>query len=154
MNAQRYDIEWVMAGIVVAYLTNKIDVALQEKSPVVTFFDPMAIEEDNRFVVEVPAAQTNQESPGNYEGSCKCTVKSRVTEATGAEDQKAHFNRTNWMRDVLMSSALLDDLNALATAGEFVLDYIQPHRDFSTDATKEGWIYSDIAFRFTGYFPA
>jgi hypothetical protein len=154
MSVRRYDIEWALAPVVALYLQGKISAAAQLISPVVTFFDPMAVDEANRFVIEIPSAATMAESPGNFSGTCQCTVKSRWTQKTLAADMAAHFDRSNWMRDALMSIALVNDLNTAAgnNAG-WRLDYIQPKREFST-VVAEGWAYSDVKFTFNGHFTA
>jgi hypothetical protein len=152
--SQRYDIEWALAPVVAVYLQGKISDAAQLISPVVTFFDPMAVDEANRFVIEVPSAMTLADSPGNFSGACQCTVKSRWTQKTLAVDMAAHFDRSNQMRDALMSIALANDLNTVAgnNAG-WKMDYIQPKREFKT-VVAEGWVYSDTVFMFNGFFAA
>jgi hypothetical protein len=147
----RYDVEWAVPKVVVAYLQSKLDAALQAVSPAITIFDPMAIEEENRFIVEVPRFTNQPEEPGCFGGICKVTVKSRWALPTAKADLDEHFDRTNWLRDVLLSRTLADDLNALSTG--FAVDYVQPNPDHSTEC-REGWIYSDTEFRFNGHFIA
>lgn len=147
----RYDIEWALPPVVVAYLKGKLSADMQAVSPVITIFDPMAIEELNRFIVEVPKATTMPEAPANFSGTCECTVKSRWSKPTAKADLEAHFDRTNWLRDALMSASLADDLNVLAVG--FAIDFVQPKRDFNTDV-REGWVYSPAVFTFNGFFKA
>jgi hypothetical protein len=160
MSNQRYDIEWALAPAVAAYLQGKIDPAIQAVSPVITFFDPMAVDEANRIIVEIPQAKTMKEARGNFSGACKVTVKSRWSKPTVKADFSAHYDRTNWTRDSIISPTLVTDLNSsalsLATAAGqssagFTLDFQQPEIVFQTDV-REGWIYSEATFNFNGFF--
>lgn len=160
MSNQRYDIEWALAPVVASYLQGKLDPAIVAASPVITFFDPMAVDEASRIIVEIPQCQTMKELQGNFNGSCNVTVKSRWTKPTVAADFPAHYNRTNFTRDALMSAMLAADLNSAAAvlaaaAGQpsvgFNLDFVQPVFTFKTDV-REGWIYSEASFKFNGYF--
>lgn len=147
----RYDIEWALPAVVVAYLQAKLPEAAQAVSPVITFFDPMAVAEENRFIVEVPKCSTMAEAPGNFSGTCDVTVKSRWARPTAKADQSAHSDRTNWARDALMAPECADDLSAAAVG--FAIDYVQPKRDWDTQV-EEGWIYSRGGFSFNGFFKA
>jgi hypothetical protein len=160
MSNQRYDIEWALAPAVAAYLGGKISPDIQSVSPVITFFDPMAVDEANRIIVEIPQAKTMKEARGNFSGTCKVTVKSRWAKPTVKTDFSAHFDRTNWTRDALMSPTLATDVQAAAlvlatAAGQgstgFNFDFQQPEISFQTDV-REGWIYSEASFGFNGYF--
>ena len=154
MSVQRYDIEWAAASGFALYLQSKIDAALQVASPVVTIFDPMAVDEANRFVVEIPKAQTMNEEMGNFNATCKCTVKSRWARVTVQGDLNAHFNRSNWLRDALMADSLVADLATLLIAGGggLVIDFIQPKKNMETVVQENGFIYSHFTFDFNGYF--
>jgi len=160
MSNQRYDIEWALAPVVAAYLSGKISPQIQAVSPVITFFDPMAVDEANRIIVEIPNSETMKELTGNFSGVCNVTVKSRWAKPSVAADFKAHYDRVNWTRDSLMSPTLVADLNVSAlslsaAAGQssvgFTLDFVKPVLKFKTDV-REGWIYSEATFDVTGFF--
>ena len=151
MSIRRYDIDSAVADAFVAYLAAKIDPALQNVSPVITIFDPMAVDEANRFIVEVKNWKTDPASPGMFTGQVKCVTKSRWNKPTWQADRIAHYDRFNWMTDVLMSSTLADDVST-NTAG-VVIDFIKPSREF-TPVVHEGFIYSEILIEFAGYFQA
>jgi hypothetical protein len=159
----RYDYEWVAAGIIAAYLASKLTPAQQEVSPVISFFDPMYVDDANRIIVEVPNVETTPECPGNFKGTCKVTVKSQWTQAAGQQDLKDHRLRTKWTRDVLMSNTLAGDLTAIANqapvegvdyvgGGGISFDFIQPKRHFETEM-REAWAYSTVAFQFNAVTP-
>ncbi len=163
MSNQRYDIEWALPPIVAAYLTAELTLQfpkLADVSPVITIFDPMAIDEANRVIVEVPGGKTMKEQQGSFSGSCLVTVKSRWAQPSVAADMSAHFNRTNWTRDALMSPTIAADLNALAltmatAAGKssagLNVDFVQPVIEFKLDV-RSGWVYSETTFQFNGCF--
>jgi len=162
MSVRRYDVEWAAAPVFAQYLLNKLDPAIVASAPVITFFDPMSGDEAQRIVVTVLKGNSQKESPANYAFACKVTVKSRWAKSTVQNDMAAHFDRTNWVRDVLSANTLVNDLNAIAAAplsgvfvggGGLVFDFIQPRRDFDTDVRENGWIYSDTLFGFNGFFP-
>lgn len=150
MSAQfRYDLGWCVPAVVVAYLQEKLSAAIQAVSPVITVHDPMASEEENRIIVEVRKFDNQPEAPGCFNGECVCTAKSRWAKPTVEADLGAHYDRFNWMCDCLMSPTIADDINALSEG--FVIEYVQPRRNFSEDL-REGWVYSELIFRFNGHF--
>lgn len=152
----RFDVEWALAPLFAQELINLLPDDAKTVSPVVTYFDPMSVDEANRIVVEIPTVTLQPESPGNFGGTCKVTAKSQWTQKTVKNDFTSHFSRVSMLRQALLSDELMDDVNALAAAGQIgiTLDYIQPKREFETKVAEHGWIYSDMTFRFTGFFPA
>lgn len=149
MSVRRYDLDSALADVFVAYMAAKLDAALLKVSPAITIFDPMATEEANRFISEVKGWKTDPASPGVFSGTVKCTTKSRWSKPTWQADRAAHYDRFNWMADVLMSNTLADDLTALAVG--FVVDFIQPSRNFTPDV-REGFIYSEVIISFNGHW--
>ncbi|MDE2106984.1 MAG: hypothetical protein KGL39_57790 [Patescibacteria group bacterium] len=137
-----------------AYLQAKVSVDRQNVSPVVTFWDPMSIDEANRFIVMIESAEMQPESPANFKAKGVVTTKSRWAQKTIAADFKSHFDRVNWVRDPLMSPTLADDLTTQlnASGGGVVVDFFQPKRQFATEKTLEGWVYSDTFFELNGFF--
>lgn len=155
MSNQRYDIEWASALIFTEYLKGIISSEIQTASPVITFFDPMAVDEADRIIVEIPNGKTMKESRGNFSAVCKVTVKSRWRKPSVSTDMAAHFDRVNWTRDALLNPALNDEttLAAIATTKNILgvaIQFQRPEISFSTDV-REGWIYSEASFTFDGY---
>jgi hypothetical protein len=104
-------------------------------SLVVTWFDPMAVDENARIVCMATRGRTQVESPGNAQYEANVAVKTLWTQATMDADFTEHDRRVNIVFDKLMSATLADDLDA-AIADGFGIDFVQPVRDL--DATIEG----------------
>lgn len=146
----RYDAEIVVSQAVVDYLRSIVDLDIQAVSPVVTFFDPMSVDEANRVVVFAPAGETNVEAAGHFGLEVECGLKSRWAQPSVAEDFQGHFERVNEVRDKICPADLLDRINAQMPSGA-ALDFVNPGRTFTT-AIRQGWIYSESRFRVSGFF--
>jgi len=89
---------------VAAYLIAQIDQPTLAANPalsncpVVTFIDPMSIDDANRIVVMSPDATTMVESPGNCEVTIEVGIKSQWAQPSMAADYAAHFQRVNVVR--------------------------------------------------------
>jgi hypothetical protein len=143
----RFDVEIATAELVAAYLKGAVDeeVLPSDACPVVTFFDPMSVDEADRVVVMVPSADTSTESPGNFNANVECGIKTQWKQKTLAADFGKHFARVKEVRDKLFPSDLIDQLIAASPNGLGV-DFVQPRRQFIT-RISEGWIYSETAFQ-------
>ena len=150
MSYPRYDIEWVLAGAVAAYLGDELSDQSLQASPVVTFFDPMAVAEENRLVVEVPRAVTDKCLKGIFDADVTVTVKSRWTQKTVQTDFQNHYSRTNDCRDKLMADPETMSAALSGYVNGVVFDYVQPKVEFSTDV-REGWIYSEAKLVINGH---
>lgn len=142
----RYDFETQAAQVVADYLSTGLDPAITNISPVVTFFDPMSIDQSNRIVVMCPNGSTLAEQPGNAEMQVEVGVKSRWLQATIAADFAAHFTRLNAVRALLFrrDAEFQSQLKAPHGIG---VNAILNKREFSTQVYKEGWIYSETTLR-------
>lgn len=141
--------EDAVAETVVAYLRAMVDPDIQALCPVVSFMDPMSIDEAHRVVVEVPAVATNAASPGSMTATVECGVKSQWSQPTLAADKAAHFARVAEVRDKLMPASLAAALAEYAPAGTGI-NYAQPRRQFATRVAT-GWFYSSATLQIEIY---
>lgn len=141
----RYDSETASGQMVAEYLAAVLDPSTVAASPVVTFYDPMSIDEANRIVVMVPSVDTDPASPGNLSITVEVVVKTQWTEPTVANDRAAHFERVNDVRDKLMAANMPTWLTVYEPAG-LGLSYVQPRRRFST-RIMEGWFVSETSIQ-------
>jgi hypothetical protein len=161
----RYDIENAAADVVVAYLRSVVDAAIQNvddkdgnpQSIIVTFYDPMSVDEANRIVVRCPDGETMKESMANGGLSVEVGIKSQWKQPTIEADFEAHFARVAEVRDKLFPVDLIERLNAAAAAADppitgIGIDYVAQGRKLYTDV-REGWLYSETGFQMN-YFMA
>jgi hypothetical protein len=141
----RYDSETAAAQMVADYLLAVLDPSTVAASPVVTFYDPMSIDEANRIVVMVPSVDTDPACPGNLSVTLECVVKSQWAQPTISTDRDSHFEKVNDVRDKLMAADMPTRLAAYEPAGLGV-SYVQPRRQFST-RIMEGWYVSESGLR-------
>lgn len=140
MSGRRYEPEWALAEIFESYLDEVLDEELFSKSPVVTFFDPMAQDEAERVVVLVHDVETSADGVSNFAAVVEVTVKSQLKKPTLAEDMAAHFERTKAVRDVLCATNLMTELDAVDDG--LGVDGVNKRRGMRTQLA-DGWIYSE-----------
>lgn len=145
----RYDAEMAVAQMVADYLTANVASFDASVCPIVTFFDPMSIDEANRVVVMVPSVSTDVAHPGSFVATVEVGIKSRWAQESVATDFENHFGRSNDVRDKLMVASPWTHLTAPAGIG---LHFVQPVRQFSTRITEDHWIYSDVTLTINGWF--
>ena len=140
--ARRYDPEFAVADRFKAYLEATLSEALTLKSPVVTFYDPMAQDDAARIVVFPQEFDSETNSPQNWSGEVQITVKSQCAQKTMKKDIEAHADKTNEVREALLRSEMLTELNNGVGLG---ISFISRAMKFKTDVVQ-GWIYSDAIF--------
>jgi hypothetical protein len=142
----RYDIETAVAQCFADYLKSTVEAPILAICPVVTFFDPMSIDDAHRIIVHCDTAQSDPTSVGNFDCRVSVDVKSQWTQENIAVDFQAHFRRVNEVRDKLWPAILLASLQALQSDG-LLIEYPQPRRDLSTKIFKDSnFLLSETAF--------
>lgn len=150
----RYDIEIATAQCLTSYLqallTAEIDdLPMQEKCPVVTFYDPMSIQEDDRIIVRVATSQSNAESPGNFAAAVELALKSQWKQPTLSADFARHFARLNALRSVIWVQGLAAELAPYTPAG-FAVNFVDNTRQNQTEIMTNNLILSVTAFNLRG----
>lgn len=147
--ARRYDPEFATAERFEKYLKKTLSEALQQASPVVTFFDPMAQDDAHRVVVMPKDFDTQVNSPQNWTGAVEIVVKSQLHQGKKMRiDVAAHFDRANELREAVLRGDLREKLDTGSVGLGF--DFVSPEMKLQTDA-REGWIYSAITVLFSCY---
>jgi hypothetical protein len=140
----KYAIEYHIALAAKAYIESKVDAVDFQTWPVVTWFDPMAIDEGNRVVCICESVSSAPESPGNLTATVEIGVRSSWAQPTVDLDMAAHFSRVNQVRDVFNApqSNLIADISNLCESG-VVVSYVNQAREYRTEV-NEGNYYSSL----------
>lgn len=138
----RNDIEVIVADMVAAYLQATLAAETQADCPVVSWHDPMSIDDANRVVVMVPQCVSAEENPGNYECTVEVGIKSQWSQPTVAADKESHFARVDAVRDALWTDTLVADLAAQSTV--VGVNFVSPRRNHTTKIV-DGFFYSETA---------
>lgn len=144
----RYDFEIAGAQIVADYLSEVLDASITNICPVVTFFDPMSVQDAHRIVVMVPNGSTDSAQPGSAEMLVEVGVRSRYRQTIIQQDFADHFERLNAVRSALFVENLAAVLDIGSPAGIGIC-HATNKKDFQTNIYGEGWIYSQTSFRIT-----
>ncbi len=143
------DLEWKLSPLLASYFRKQLAKTTTDTSPVIAFFDPMAIDEANRIVIESPKALVDRSSADNFSAAVKITVKSQLGQIGTLEDLKAHFQRVNEVRGKLFGDTFCADVSALSA--EVVITDCLPKFEFETDYTRVGFIFSETTITLNGY---
>lgn len=140
----RYDAEYALVLSAKAYAESKLDAIDFEQWPLVTMFDPMAVDAGNRVAFICQSGQSMAESVGNFSFELEVGVRTDWTQPTVETDLSNHFDRVNQVRDVFNQDTvtLCDEMTALAPSG-FKINYIEQQRKFTTDVNEASY-YSAI----------
>ena len=156
MSNIRYDIEGACAQSMADWLNSACNPAVigPNATPpilVVTFFDPMSIDEDSRLVIEVPNATTDTLDIASWQATYRFTLKSRWRQSTLEDNESPgftngdwtnHLARTNEVRDKLLARNMVTLLNAqiAADGGGFSLWQVMPQRRFNTNVVDHYFV--------------
>ena len=156
----RRDFEIPLAQLVVDYLNSvcavQVGGVLDAKlCPMVTFYDPMSVDDADRVIITVPHGETYAEQGGNFKAVVNTYQKTLWTQKTLADDMTKHFARVNEVRDKYFAPDIVDQMEILAPDGIAVL-FVNPRMQFETKTLGEkgGWITSDITFELQGCISA
>lgn len=138
----RNDIELVLADTVTAYLQAVLSAETQAVCPVVSFHDPMSVDEADRIVVLVPQCVSEDYSLGNFECTMEIAVKTQWTQPNGSTNKATHFSRLDAVADALTTGSLIVDLQALSA--EVGINHVSNKRARSTKIYDNGFIVSEI----------
>ncbi|MEI8289578.1 MAG: hypothetical protein WCH99_08890 [Verrucomicrobiota bacterium] len=157
----RYDIEIASAQLFADYLNALCSVAdgyvmEAKKCPIVTFFDPMSVDDADRCTVMCPDADIDIADTGRFKATMDIGLKKLWAQPTIKADFDVHFQRVQDVRDKLMPIDIVTRLKPFLPDG-MVIDFVQPRRQFKThiaESTQAKWIYSGTMFDIEGYFTA
>lgn len=157
----RYDIEVASAKMFADYLeelcsTDVGQIMDAKACPIVTFFDPMSVDDADRLVVMCPDAVIDVNDRGCFAATIDIGIKTLWTQATIKKNFDIHFQRVNDVRDKLMPNDIIDRLTPFFPTG-MVVNFVQPRRNFKThiaESSAAKWIYSSSVFDINGYFTA
>lgn len=157
----RYDIEKAASDMFTDYLkalcsTQAGQVMDPNGCQIVTFYDPMSIDDADRLTVMVPDSETDAPDPGCFSATVDIGLKTLWTQPTVKDDFCKHFARLNDVRDklILQPADILTRISPYIPPG-IELNRIQPRKKFSThiaESTAAKWIYSGTTFIINGYF--
>lgn len=145
----RHDHERAICETVAAYLEGVLDAALIAAAPVVSFYDPMALDDADRITVICERGETKASQPGNFTAQVEVGVKTRLEQPDMANVISTHFERVNAVRDVFSVADPAGDVSAHNVAG-IEVTHIESVRRFSTDMGSEVFIYSKLELTIHG----
>lgn len=155
----RYDIEDSVTKIFADYLSVAASTAVGQvcdpnRCPIVTFFDPMSVDDADRIVVRCPDAVTDPADMGRFSAEIEVGIKTLWTQVNIKKKFSEHHQRVNDIRDKLMAPSIIALLATVTPAG-VALDFVHPRKHFKThvaESTQAKWIYSETSFSINGYF--
>ena len=155
-----YDIEFALSCGFADYMqamcsTQPGQVMDTKVCPIVTFYDPMSVDDANRMTIMVPNAATDVPQPGRFVGSIDMGLKTIWTQPTIKSDFANHRARLKDIRDKLLPADLLTRLAPYLPNG-MAIDFVHPQKRFTSHIAEAGanWIYSGTIFEVAGYFTA
>lgn len=141
----KYNVEYHIALAAKSYCETALDLGDFANCPVVTWFDPMAVDDANRVVCICQSAASSPTAPGNFTAKIEIGVKTQWAQPSLESDMGTHFDRVNQVRDIF--NATQEDLIASLTAAcpvGLAVTYINQDREYSTEV-NEGNYYSAIS---------
>lgn len=140
----KYNIEYQAAEAVKGYLTATLDAADFTSWPIVTWFDPMAIDDASRVVCICQSATSHETGAGNFSADVEVGVRTNWNQPTVQADMASHFDRVAQVRDVLNddTDALVAGIAAQCAAG-FTVSFVNVRREYATEV-NEGNYYSSV----------
>lgn len=143
---QNLDIEWILAGVFVAFVQANISSGIITASQIVTWMDPMAVDEADRVIVTVPDGQSEDYMVANGQFNVEIGVKTQFAQATlQDQDVTKHRSRVIAVRSLLWTDTLIADLTA-AAAGAMGFNFIQPQRSFKSQVMAQN-LWSETGLR-------
>lgn len=138
----RLNPEYQLAVAMKAYLEDALDAADFTDCPVVTWFDPMAIDDGHRVVCICQTARTHDNQTGNFSAEIEVGVRTEWAQPTVQADTETHFDRVGQVRDALgpLPETLAAALASFCNAG-FTVSYVDSQREYTTEV-NEGNFYS------------
>jgi hypothetical protein len=157
----RYDLEFAASELFSKYLQNLCSTAVgqimdSKACPIVTFYDPMSIDDADRLTVMSTSGDTDIYDRGRFTALIDVGLKTLWTQATIQADFKRHRERLNDVRDKLMPLDIITRLQPFLPDGMNV-DFVQPKKQYEThvaESTQAKWIYSCTKFEVNGFFTA
>jgi hypothetical protein len=153
----RYDLEIPVAKLFADYLNAQCNISPggvldTTLCSIVTFYDPMSIDEADRVIVTVPDAETYPEQGGNFDATVEIYQKTLWTQKTIQAAMTLHFLRVNEVRDKLFAPDIIARMVGIEPAG-LVVNFVNPRMRFSTKTIGDdgGWIASETTLAVKGY---
>jgi len=155
----RYDVEMASSQMFADYLNALCSTAAgqimnKEGCPIVTFYDPMSVDDADRVTVMVPNAFTDSPDPGCFTATISIGLKTLWTQPNIKNDFCKHFARLTDVRDKLMPNDLFNRIQPYIPPG-ISLNFIERRKQFEThiaESSAATWIYSGTTFSISGYF--
>lgn len=143
---QNLDPEWILPPILVALFQAGISASVIDPAQIVSWFDPMSVDEADRIVVIVPDGQSEDYAVGNAQMTVEVGVKTQWAQSTlTSADVARHRARVVAVRSLLWVDTLVADLTALA-AGAMGFNFIQPQRQFKTEVNAQS-LWSQVTIK-------
>lgn len=136
----RTDLEIVVADCFANYLKSVVSGETQAACPVVTWTDPMSIDEADRIIVDVPSCSGSTEIKGNDDCTIHIGVKTQWAQATITEDRDRHFARVGEVRNALSVKSLAEELQPFSDV--VGINFVQPGWAQSSKVV-EGFFHSE-----------
>ena len=136
----RLDIEGLVADTVCDYIKATLSAAIQATCPVVTFHDPMSIDDANRIIVMVPSGITPDYAPGNFSVSLEVGTKTQWSQMSMQTDWTNHMAAVSAVRNILWDDGLEAALDTQA-ADAIGFNRAMPDRRIATEV-REQWYYT------------
>lgn len=132
--------EYQLAVAFKAYLEDALDAADFTTWPVVTWFDPMAIDAGNRVVCICQSARTHDTQTGNFSAEIEIGVRTEFAQPTVQTDTETHFDRVAQVRDALgpAVTTLADSLATFCNAG-FTVSFVDSQRELTTEVNEDNF---------------
>jgi hypothetical protein len=107
--------------------------------PIVSFYDPMAVDDADRCVVICEGGKVPDYTLGNFELGVEVGLKTIWATPSLAADLEKHKLRLTSLRNILCiaTADLITSLNAVAPVG-FLVTYVNKGRDIKTSSNDEG----------------
>lgn len=144
----RHDFEKAVVDSVKAYIDAVLDDESCEGIPVVTFFDPMSLDDADRIIVVCEQGDTKIAGPSNVVCLVEVGVKTLKHESTLQADIETHFHRVNAVRDLFCVATPGATIENYSVEGIHIT-HLESVRRFGTDmgGSDGTFIYSKQEFQ-------
>lgn len=136
----RLNPEYQLAIAFKLYLEDALDAADFASWPVVTWFDPMAIDAGNRVVCLCQSARTHDTQTGNFSAEIEIGVRTDFAQPSVETDAASHFDRVGQVRDALgpLPETIAAALASFCNAG-FTVSYVDSQRELTTEVNEDNF---------------
>jgi hypothetical protein len=154
----QYDYEMPVATMFAQYLLNQCatgpgGILDQSLCPIVTFFDPMSVDPEDRVVIFVPTGETDSAIGGNFLAEVEIYQKTQWSQIELQQNFSTHYARLKELRDKLFPINLASRLAPFAPSG-LAIDYVNQKKSFATKIVGDegGFIDNRTMLTIQGHF--